>query len=322
MFTIANPKPAMSGTPRLAARAASARTTQRVPAIGRVTGSFPALAGSGMTLPPPAPVARELASDWLVSPFQPISLEQLNAQAAMLERRDNKYVVRQDALQQALGTLARHFDVLEIGGEREFIYETRYFDDAEHTSYFDHHRGRRRRCKVRMRHYVGAGLCFVEIKLKDKRGITVKKRLKVPPSSFGTLDATALDFVKNAYRELYGLEFTQALTPVLAMRYRRVTLVAKQGGERMTIDRALVFQGSNFQRAVDADVFIVETKSGNANGIADKILRALHQHPAKRCSKYCTGMAAVREVHKHNRFLVPMRRLGVVPSGLPACALS
>lgn len=34
---------------------------------------------------------------WLVEPFQPISLKQLNAKAAMLERLDNKYVVRETA---------------------------------------------------------------------------------------------------------------------------------------------------------------------------------------------------------------------------------
>ena len=252
--------------------------------------------------------------DWLVGPFRPSSLAQLNAKAAMLERRDNKYVVREAVLRQAIEQLARHFDILEIDGRREFTYETCYFDDPAHTSYFDHHRGRRRRCKVRIRKYVDAQLCFVEVKLKDKRGITVKKRLDYAVDKYGVLDGEAWRHIRRAYRDLYGREFRQTLEPVIGMHYRRTTLVAKQGGERMTLDRNLVFTGAHASRHVEDGLFIVETKSENANGLADKILRALHQHPTRHCSKYCVGMAALREVSKFNSFLEALRKLDVVPA--------
>lgn len=237
----------------------------------------------------------------------------------MLERRDNKYVVAEAVLREAVPALAAHFDILEIDGRREFVYDTCYFDDPAHTSYFDHHRGRRQRCKVRIRRYVDAGMCFVEIKLKDKRGITVKKRLDYTVAKYGWLDHRAWRHVRTAYRDLYGREFSQALEPVIRMRYRRTTLVAKQGGERMTIDRGLVFTGPSGARAVDDGLFIIETKSGNANGVADKILRSLHQHPTKHCSKYCVGLAALQEVAQHNNFLAALRKLDIVPMpGKPA----
>jgi hypothetical protein len=94
-----------------------------------------------------------------------------------VERLDNKYVVQGPVLARAVAEFAAHFDVLEIDGQRAFTYETCYFDGAERRSDHDHHQGRRQRMKVRVRRYVDAGLCFLEVKLKDRRGTTVKKRM-------------------------------------------------------------------------------------------------------------------------------------------------
>lgn len=259
------------------------------------------------------PVIRTSPKRWLAEPFQPITLKQLNAKAAMLERLDNKYVVREAALKNAVASLATHFDILEIGDKRDFTYETCYFDDPKHSSYFDHHQGRRQRCKVRVRKYTDAQLCFVEIKLKDKRGITVKKRLDYAVEKYGSLDASAWAHIHSAYSELYGREFSHALWPAIEIRYQRVTLVAKDGGERMTIDSNLVFSGADRSHAVDENAFIIETKSARGNGIADKILRSLHQHPTGHCSKYCVGAAILKVVRKHNNFLPALRKLNAVP---------
>jgi hypothetical protein len=249
--------------------------------------------------------------------FSSISLQALNAKAAMLERLDNKYVVHEAVLREALAELAQHFDVLEIDGKRAFTYETCYFDDDELHSYYDHHQGRRRRCKVRVRKYTDAQLCFVEVKLKDKRGITVKKRLDYTVDKYGMLDDAACAHVDRSYRNLYGEPFRHTLQAVIEMRYQRVTLVAREGGERMTIDGNLWFSIGERSRTTRPDVFIVETKSANGNGIADKILRALHQHPTSRCSKYCVGMAALEAVERHNKFLPALRKLEVVPERRP-----
>lgn len=250
----------------------------------------------------------------LQRPFNPVSLRQLNAKAAMLERLDNKYVVSAAVLHSAAAELARHFDVLEIDGRQAFTYATCYFDDADRRCYFDHHQGRRRRVKVRIRSYLDAGLCFVEVKLKDKRGITVKKRLPYEPGRFGALDETALAYVRNAYHEQYREEFPCQLSRAIDMRYVRMTLVAKEGGERMTIDSGLQFFSAGSAHAISEDRFILETKSARGNGIADRILRALHQHPVKHCSKYCTGIAILNPGTKHNKFLPALRKLGSAPA--------
>jgi hypothetical protein len=255
--------------------------------------------------------------NWLTSPFAPISLKELESKAGMLERIDNKYVVGADILHRAAPQLAKHFDMLEIDGCRSFTYDTCYFDDASLRCYFDHHQSRNRRIKVRMRKYLEAGLCFVEVKLKDRRGMTAKKRLRVAIDSFGVLDEVANEFVRKVYRELYGREFTQKITRNLDMRYRRITLVAKDGGERMTLDNRLCFKMDREERHVDDSLFVIEAKSVKGNGIADKILRRLHQHPTKHVSKYCTGLATMREGTKSNNFRRAMKRLGLMDASSP-----
>ena len=253
------------------------------------------------------------ANAWLTAPFEPVSLEALNAKAAMLERLDNKYVVAADVLRRAVPGFAGLFDILEIDGQRAFTYDTCYFDDERCGSYHDHHQGRRRRIKVRVRRYVDARLCFVEVKLKDKRGITVKKRLRVPYEQYRALDVTALAHVEKSHRDLYGEPFGRTLRPVLEMSYRRITLVAKQGGERMTIDQGICFLRDDGRCETNPDVFVVETKSANGNGVADSVLRALHQHPTDGCSKYCVGMGATGAVERINRFRPALKKLGALP---------
>jgi hypothetical protein len=248
-----------------------------------------------------------------LSNFGTISLEGLNSKAAMLERLDNKYIVSADRLLPAFERFADLFDVLEIRGKRAFTYATEYFDDADSHAYHDHHQGRRKRCKVRIRNYVDAGFSYLEVKLKDTRDATVKKRLKLAQPSCGLSDES-LAFIDACHIDMYGTPLGRDLMRVLGMEYERITLVAREGGERMTIDTRMAFRAANAEREAAADMFILETKSAKGNGIADKILRAEHLHPTKSCSKYCIGMAALGLVSRHNRFLPALRRLQLAGS--------
>lgn len=262
-------------------------------------------------MPPALTFIDALRGD-LIDRLEPISLDALNGASAMLERRDHKYVVPSAVIASAASDLASLFDVLEIDGRRAFTYETVYFDDAQRNSYFDHHQGRRQRMKVRIRRYVESQLCFVEIKLKSRRGITVKKRLPHDPARYGELDETALDYIRQCHEAAYGRSFDESLSPTIEMRYRRVTLAARRGGERLTIDGDLEFIGRSRRAGMDRGLCIIETKSAQGNGIGDRILRAHGHRPTKGCSKYCVGMAALQEVDRHNRFLQALRRIGVV----------
>jgi hypothetical protein len=237
-------------------------------------------------------IARTLTS------FTALGLDALNAKAAMLERLDNKYIIAAHDLGPALQAFGAMFDVLEIEGKRAFSYATRYFDDVDRRAYYDHHQGRRKRCKVRVRHYVDAGFSYLEVKLKDVRGATQKKRLRVD-TGMDVLDDRCRAFVNTCYSDLYGQPFDTPLQAVIGMDYERITLVAKDGGERMTIDTGMEFRAGGMGREVSPDYFIVETKSA-------------------RCSKYCIGMAALDLVDRRNRFLPALRRLELLTPALAA----
>jgi hypothetical protein len=243
--------------------------------------------------------------------FRPVTLEGLNGKAEMLERLDQKYICRADLLRPAFASFSAHFDMLDIDGRRSFTYETRYFDSDDTRAYHDHHQGRRKRCKVRVRHYLEAGLTYLEVKLKDRRDVTVKRRLRLD-RPITTLDARCMAFVEAEWSALYGTPFGLTLDPVLSMTYRRMTLVAQLGGERMTVDTALSFDAGGNTVEVPPEMFILETKSPNGRGHADAILRHHHLQPTARVSKYCVGMAATAQVTRANRFLPAMRRLGVL----------
>ena len=254
-----------------------------------------------------------------LSTFGTISLDGLNAKAAMLERLDNKYIVPADRLLPAFQRFSELFDVLEIGGKRAFTYATDYFDDPATQAYHDHHQGRRKRCKVRIRNYVDAGFSYLEVKLKDIRDATVKKRLKLARPTRSLCDES-LAFIDACHADMYGMPLGRDLIPVIGMEYERITLVAREGGERMTIDTRLSFRAANAERQAAPDMFILETKSARGNGIADKILRGEHLHPTKNCSKYCIGMAALGMVERHNRFLPALRKLNLstaIPTAVP-----
>jgi hypothetical protein len=251
---------------------------------------------------------------WMIRAFTPISLDKLNEDSAMMSRIDNKYVVDRGALVDLMPCLIDHFDVLEIQDCRAFGYETRYFDDKQNSAYYEHHQGLRKGFKVRVRRYLDANLCYLEVKVKGRRGMTEKYRLPYNKHLSDHLTQEACSFARETYFDQYGKTFAYDLQHALDVRYRRITLVAKSGGERMTLDTNLLFSANSRSIDVGSDVYIIETKSALGRGFADILLREAGQRPVKKCSKYCIGMAALGKVNRFNLFLPTMRKLKLLPS--------
>ena len=250
--------------------------------------------------------------NWLINSFDPISLNDLNQKAEMLSRIDNKYVVQRESLQNVIEEVADNFEILEINNCRAFTYNTRYFDDFERSAYYEHHQGLRKGFKVRVRRYADADLCFLEVKVKGKRGMTLKHRLPYDPHKIDKLTEEGFEFARSTYSGHYDKPFEYDLRQALDLRYLRITLVEKSGGERMTIDTDLQFWTGGKSIKIKPGIFVVETKSELGRGVADLSFRKVHERPIKRCSKYCVGMAALGEVKKWNQFIPTMRKLNLI----------
>ena len=237
-----------------------------------------------------------------VAGWQPLSLAELNARAPLLDRQENKYMLTSAILAESVQPLRRQFDRLTINGTAAFTYETTYFDTNDLLTYRQHAQGRRRRLKIRSRRYVHGDSYFFEVKLKGRRGRTIKERMPYRGPSHGRIGIDAHDFVRRCVRDSYGEEFVDGLAPTLAMRYRRITLVGKDTVERVTIDFDLEFAIPGGEVvAAPHGLLIVEVKSENGRGAADRILHRAGCRPA-RCSKYCIGLNLVRPGLQYNQF--------------------
>lgn len=244
--------------------------------------------------------------------FHTISLEETNAKASMMERVDRKYLVDAEGLQGILDQQALAYRLMAISGKTVFKYRSHYFDD-HYQCYFDHLKGRRKRHKIRIRHYVDTGLLFLELKLKGGRGQTLKFRENCHSydTPFFDKNSRAYRFVDNYYQTHYGTPFTTRLRSSLTIEYTRFTLVSNAGEERVTIDSDITFQDTieGKQWSTGREIFIVETKTVHGRGVMDTQLRRHGFQSQNGCSKYCIGVAITERVSRYNIFMPVLRRL-------------
>ena len=233
----------------------------------------------------------------VLNTLQPHDLMQQNS-APLMNRVDTKYLLPQSVFGELLTTLAHEYTVLTEQGSRIFSYETTYFDTAKKHFYLAHHNGKLNRHKVRFRRYVQSNCGFMEVKLKNNKGRTIKNRV---PMDCLLPDASKIHgFVKDCIGEGVGI-----LQTSLFVNYRRITLLNKTRPERLTLDLDLNFQCANTgQTQALQDVFIVELKREGkmAHSIFSSWLDQHNISPIK-FSKYCMGMVLTHnKTLKQNRF--------------------
>jgi hypothetical protein len=244
----------------------------------------------------------------------PVDLAELEARAALLTRRDRKYLVPfRDAAR--LVALLPSSRVLTIDGRRAFDYESVYFDTPDLVSYLAAARRRPRRFKVRTRAYLDSGRCMLEIKTRDPRGHTIKQRLAHPFELRDELDESGRGFVTAC--PLIGADGL-ALEPVLSTRYVRSTLLLPEGA-RVTIDVGLRAATPGGESVALPGMAVIETKSCGAPSAADRALWRLGHRPV-RLSKFCTSLSALRPELPSNRWTQALRRPWVVAGTATAAA--
>lgn len=230
----------------------------------------------------------------LLNEFDPISLSEMNG-VALMKRKDTKFIINETKLASLLLQLQGTYKVLEIADQRILHYASQYFDTDQQKFYHDHHNGKTRRVKIRIRNYVDSGIFFFEIKEKDPKGNTNKKRITAASFQQGITNHHG-EFMHKVLGHQYDLE------PTLQNSFTRVTLVSLELKERITIDTNLDFTFNHQQKRFEK-LCIIELKQEtiNRNSPVFKHLKAMGIHPY-RVSKYCLGMVSLYPKIKYNRF--------------------
>lgn len=231
-----------------------------------------------------------------IDKYDTITLEEMN-DIRLMNRIDTKFVTTVPILHRLLALAADDYRVQETAGKRILDYYTLYFDTPAHSMYIAHQNGKKPRQKIRIRRYVDSDICFLEVKNKNAKGRTKKKRIQLSDVSH-SFNSESRDFLTPRCK--YDIN---SLRPQIENSFSRITLVNRQLTERITIDTNLKFH--NFENDVSLDLsqfVIIELKrDGNKPSPISKFLRQLRVQPS-RFSKYCVGCAKTDTSLKQNRF--------------------
>ena len=229
-----------------------------------------------------------------LSNFEPIGLEEMDA-VSLLKRMDTKFLTTEAKLLEILPFLQGEYRILEIAEKRLMNYATLYFDTENLRSYMEHHNGKAKRQKIRMRKYIDSDICFLEIKEKQNSGMTNKTRCSI--NDFETeLSSNSKKFIEKVSGENLTLE------PVLYNYFQRFTLVNTQMSERITIDTGLEYKTEATTKKLQ-NIAVIEVKQEKQN-IHTSIYKALKSNNIRTTSfsKYCIGVANIFKDIKANSF--------------------
>lgn len=234
------------------------------------------------------------------SGFRTVTLEEMKA-VKLMNRTDTKYVTTESVLAKLLALAVADYYAQEIDGETMLPYYTRYYDTDDCAMYMRHLHGYLTRRKVRVRRYESSGLEFLEVKRKNNKGRTDKKR--IPTAGLNETERHQFLLDKSGFD-------SRQLHAQIENRFTRLTLVNRDMTERLTIDTALRFHDLVSGRDKDlTGLVIIELKrDGRAESPISAMLRSLRIKQSG-FSKYCMAMAMTRPGIAVNRFRPRLRRI-------------
>ena len=226
--------------------------------------------------------------------FSPISLDEMD-DVKLMSRTDTKFAFKASKLPVLMERMIPFYKVLDIKGKLIHDYKSLYFDTDGRKFYLDHHNGRVNRNKIRFREYVGSSLTFLEVKRKNNKGRTIKKRMKVNAIS-DQLTSQQQQYVNKIIGKGIAVEAKQWIN------FSRITFVHKEQKERLTVDIDLTFKNSKNSGDLK-HIVIAEVKQERMSRSSDfmRIAKELHILPI-RISKYCMSTLALNPDLKQNRF--------------------
>lgn len=219
----------------------------------------------------------------IIEQFTPTSLEDMD-KVKLMNRIDVKFIFNDHILPNILDRIKDDYLILFAGGTRIANYKTLYFDTKKNKFYLHHHNGKRNRFKVRYREYIDSGITFFEIKYKNNKGRVIKNRIEVD-SIKQELGEEELQLLRKKVGKKTVVE------PRLENCFNRITLVAKESVERVTLDFNLSY---NYNQLVEGfpDLAIAEVKLERYSR-SSKLMEVLREFGVRpdNMSKYAIGMS-------------------------------
>ena len=226
--------------------------------------------------------------------FETITLSEMD-DVKLMSRTDTKFVFNFLRLPEFLEKLSRFYKVLLIDENLIHDYKSLYFDTEDRKFYIEHHNRRVNRNKIRFREYVGSGLTFLEIKLKNNKGKTIKKRIKV--------DSISEEITKKQQRYIHKIiGYPIEVSAKQWINFSRVTFVHKTQKERLTMDINLTFNNKKDEGDLK-NIVIAEVKQERMSRSSDfmRVAKEMSILPM-RLSKYCMSTLSLNPKLKKNRF--------------------
>ncbi|MDR3236161.1 MAG: polyphosphate polymerase domain-containing protein [Prevotellaceae bacterium] len=229
----------------------------------------------------------------------PITLDEMKG-IRLMDRVDSKFVAPAFMLPDLLRNMAEQFKVQTHDGVRLASYTTQYFDTPALDMYMMHHNGKLNRQKIRIRSYVESNLSFLEVKNKNNKGRTKKKRVPVASSHLTSIHDL---HDEKTFLSQYSLFDSNTLVPVLANEFQRITLVNNKATERITIDAGLLFM--NYKTGIETKLdklVVLELKQDGQQHSDFKDILLRYRIKKSSFSKYCIGTMLTNPHVKNNRF--------------------
>lgn len=230
----------------------------------------------------------------LLSGFESLPLKEVR-KIELMHRVDKKYLTDSGSVFRLLEMMQGEYLIQECDGERIFKYITLYFDTADRELFMQHHNEHLIREKIRIRSYSKTGNSFFEIKKRDNRGFTDKRRIKAENVDF---NSDVIQFLgKNSYLN------SKEISGCFQTKFERITLVNRARSERVTIDFNLEFENKtngNLFNLQNLAIIEIKQESWKESAIRDYLREMRIKETG--FSKYCIGSILTDNTLKRNLF--------------------
>jgi len=237
----------------------------------------------------------------ILNEFESLPLSEIK-KVELMNRVDRKYLTDYSTFLKLMKMIKDDYFIQESGGKRLFRYFTLYFDTIDKEMFIRHHNGFLVREKIRTRCYSESGVNFFEIKKRDNKGFTRKKRIWIKN---GELNSEIVDFLNTN-----SCLKKDDIAGCIQTKFERITLVNRLRSERVTIDLNLEFEnkctGRNFSLG---DLVIIEIKQDSrGNSTMRDCLKDMRIKETG-FSKYCIGSILTDNTLKRNLFKTKLMQI-------------